>query len=83
MDTTRQESKIDQGEETQSDEQKVENQGRVTVEGPRTQEEQFHFEILHDEMEWRGAESGPDTAGRVAELTGDGVKTGARGLKST
>ena len=38
--------------------------------GPRTAEEQLRYDILNYDMEWKDAESNPDTACLQAELIG-------------
>ena len=58
-------------QETQkSEEEETENQGCVIMEGPRTKEEQYHHDILEDELEWKEPQTEVDTAALVAEVIG-------------
>ena len=54
----------------QDEEKDPEVQGHQTFEGPRTKEEQFHFDILGNDLDWTTTEAEPDTAKLVAEMLG-------------
>ena len=51
--------------------EKPEEQELVMYEGPWTKEEQYHYDIMFDELEWKNErKEKPDTAGLVAEMLG-------------
>ena len=56
--------------ESPEEDGELEQQGLVIYEGPWTKEEQYHYDIMFDELEWGNDGKEPDTAGLVAEMLG-------------
>ena len=54
----------------QAEDNKLKVRRHVVLVGPRTAEEQLRYDILNYDMEWKDAESNPDTACLQAELIG-------------